>query len=79
MRLNTTINRIDLASPNLKWIYPLALIVAMWQTARERRQLSGLDDRALADLGLDVRDVRRETSRPFWDLPIRQQRRLERI
>ena len=35
----------------------------------ERRTLRGLDARALADLGLTPGDVRRETVRPFYDVP----------
>ncbi|MEZ5824390.1 MAG: DUF1127 domain-containing protein [Geminicoccaceae bacterium] len=79
MRTLATIDRIDLESPNLRWLYPLALMVAMWQTARERKELANLGDQALADLGLTVEDARRESQRPFWDLPVRQQRSLDRV
>lgn len=36
--------------------------------ARQRRDLAGLDDRALADIGITPAAARRECSRPFWDL-----------
>ncbi|MCB1833484.1 MAG: DUF1127 domain-containing protein [Geminicoccaceae bacterium] len=51
----------------------------MWQTARERKELAKLDDRALADLGLTLADARRESRRPFWDLPRRQREVLDRV
>ena len=79
MRASVTLDRTDLASPNLRWCYPLVLIALMWQTARERKELAKLDDSALADLGLTLADARRESRRPFWDLPRRQREVLDRI
>lgn len=39
------------------------------QVRRERRQLLGMDDRMLKDLGLSgIADA--EASRPFWDVPL---------
>jgi uncharacterized protein YjiS (DUF1127 family) len=40
-----------------------------FRTARERRQLMVLDERALKDIGLSPADAHGEWSRPFWDLP----------
>ncbi len=41
----------------------LALWLARW---RERRDLGGLDDYMLRDIGLTREDVRAETERPWW-------------
>lgn len=38
-----------------------------WQErGRQRRRLSELDDRMLADIGLTRADVSREVAKPFW-------------
>ncbi len=39
------------------------------QVRRERRELSKLDARALADIGISREDAEREHSRSFLDLP----------
>jgi uncharacterized protein YjiS (DUF1127 family) len=44
-------------------------LAAMLVVARERRELHGLDDHLLADIGLDRHTVEAEYRRPFWDLP----------
>ena len=42
-------------------------ILALWrQHRRTRQQLSTLDERALADIGLTRAQQRIECSRPFW-------------
>lgn len=47
-----------------------SLPLGAWiRVARERRQLAGLSDRELRDLGLDPEMAAREAARPFWDLP----------
>ena len=37
--------------------------------ARQRRQLKGLSDSQLSDIGLDSHMAGREAARPFWDVP----------
>ena len=44
-----------------------ARVRAAYATSQERRQLLMLDTRMLADIGLTPDDVKRETSRSFWD------------
>lgn len=45
----------------------LAARLSCWRDrARERRQLAGLDARALADIGITRLDVARECAKPFW-------------
>lgn len=39
------------------------------RVVRERRQLAGLTERQLRDLGIDPAEAAREAGRPFWDLP----------
>lgn len=46
--------------------------LASWtEVARQRRQLALLDERTPSDLGISRADARRESSRPFRDLPSR--------
>lgn len=48
----------------------LSVPVSRWmRVAAERRALARLDERALADLGLDPARAQAEAARPFWDLP----------
>ncbi len=42
------------------------------QLAAERRQLAGLSDAALKDMGFTRGDVQQESERPFWDDPLRR-------
>lgn len=48
-----------------------ALLKAFIQTARERRQLADLDQRALRDIGIARHDAQIEANRRFFDLPTR--------
>ena len=44
-------------------------ILATWrQRARERHELSRLDQRTIRDLGLSVGDIQFEANKPFWRL-----------
>lgn len=41
--------------------------LALWRRrARTRRQLGGLPEHLLADVGLSAAESRRESARPFW-------------
>jgi uncharacterized protein YjiS (DUF1127 family) len=51
------------------WRLILSLELAL-QVRRERRMLSGMDDRALKDVGFNRGDAHAEAQRPFWDLPV---------
>lgn len=45
----------------------MARCIWTWQErASARHRLEGLDDHALADMGLTRGDVARETAKPFW-------------
>ena len=42
--------------------------VSLWRDrVRQRRQLATLDDRLLADIGINRCDVMRECDKPFWE------------
>jgi uncharacterized protein YjiS (DUF1127 family) len=40
--------------------------IAWRERARQRRMLAGLNDRMLADIGLDRAMIGREIEKPFW-------------
>jgi uncharacterized protein YjiS (DUF1127 family) len=42
------------------------LLLTWQQRARERRQLLGLNDQMLRDIGIGRAEVEAETSKPFW-------------
>lgn len=48
----------------------LSLPLAKWiRVSRERRQLAGLSERQLRDIGVDADNAAAEAARPFWDVP----------
>ncbi|MBC8211567.1 MAG: DUF1127 domain-containing protein [Gammaproteobacteria bacterium] len=52
------------------WLLRLSAVssfIQVWiERHHQRRQLSGLDSRQLADLGLNAEQVLLETQKPFW-------------
>lgn len=48
---------------------PLLALHLMLTLHRQRRALARLDDRALADIGLDRATALTESRRPSWDIP----------
>lgn len=46
-----------------------AWIKQAWSVQRQRKALTKMDDRMLADIGLTRAQAYQEASRPFWDLP----------
>lgn len=49
--------------------HPLGWLVQALATHHQRLHLEDLDDHMLADIGLDRISARRESHRPFWDMP----------
>ncbi|BCG24204.1 hypothetical protein TUM18999_23950 [Pseudomonas tohonis] len=47
-----------------------ARMLRWYQLYRQRRELAGLSDAMLKDLGLSRGDVMQESERPFWDDPL---------
>ncbi len=41
----------------------------MFALARQRHQLANLDQRMLADIGVDESAAKAESKRPVWDVP----------
>ena len=51
----------------LDWLRAVLGTVALWhQRARQRRQLSVLEDRLYSDIGVTAGDAHRESQKPFW-------------
>ncbi|WP_432449476.1 DUF1127 domain-containing protein [Aliiroseovarius marinus] len=50
-------------------VSPLAWLVHVWETHRERVALSQLDSKRLEDIGLTEAQAQREVNRPIWDVP----------
>lgn len=54
-------------SPLVDGVLRSGNILTTWhQRHSERSQLAKLDDRLLADVGIDRADARREVRKPFW-------------
>ncbi len=49
--------------------HPFGWLAQAVATHRQRLHLEDLDDHMLADIGLDRLSARRESERPFWELP----------
>lgn len=54
------------ARPRLR---PLALLIRVRATIRQRRRLSELPDYLLEDIGVTPDEAHHESGRAFWDLP----------
>ncbi len=53
--------------------------ITRWdQLAEQRRQLRGMDDRLLDDIGLSKADVERIAGKSLWDDPLRSGELLDR-
>ncbi len=50
-------------------IHLLKWLVQALATRQQRMRLDQLDDHLLRDIGVDRQTARRESVRPFWDLP----------
>ncbi|MEM8592471.1 MAG: DUF1127 domain-containing protein [Pseudomonadota bacterium] len=50
-------------------VSPLARFTKWVAVARSRRDLSRLDARSLADIGVSAHEAAEEAARPFWDAP----------
>jgi uncharacterized protein YjiS (DUF1127 family) len=48
-------------------LFVVETLLAWQERVRQRRHLSGLDDRLLKDIGLSRADVQREVEKPFWE------------
>ncbi len=44
-------------------------LLSLISLARSRRELSGLSDAQLKDIGITPQDAHSEAHRPFWDVP----------
>jgi uncharacterized protein YjiS (DUF1127 family) len=55
------------AEPRRQWRAVVECLSRWRDRARQRRQLSGLDERMLADIGINRCDVMRECAKRFWE------------
>ena len=49
-----------------RFVGVLDVVLAWQERSAQRHHLAGLDDRMLADMGLNRADVQREIQKPFW-------------
>lgn len=54
-----------------------ATIVRWDQLARQRRELSNMDDMMLKDIGISKADAERISNRRFWDDPIKKNENID--
>jgi uncharacterized protein YjiS (DUF1127 family) len=47
----------------------ISLLTEMMTVRRQRRALIGMDDAALADIGISRAEALAEAGRPVWDIP----------
>jgi uncharacterized protein YjiS (DUF1127 family) len=47
-------------------INPISTLARFNARSKQRRQLKGLDDRMLADIGLNRISANKEANKPFW-------------
>ena len=66
----TTLSRATVCTaPARRRTGPLALLLRLDATFRQRRALADLPPHRLADLGLGAEEAAREAARPVWDAP----------
>ena len=54
-------------TPRRRWRAVFECLSLWRDRARQRRQLAALDDRMLADIGINRCDVMRECDKHFWE------------
>ncbi|WP_232830689.1 DUF1127 domain-containing protein [Tropicimonas sp. IMCC34011] len=67
MHAQSTLSRLPFASLGRR--HPFRTLFDLFALGRQRRELSGLDESRLADLGLTRHEAMQEASRPIWDVP----------
>jgi uncharacterized protein YjiS (DUF1127 family) len=63
----STIGRRGRAAPSAPWQALATWLFACWQRHRQRRELLGLDDRLLRDIGVSRDDARLEARKRIWE------------
>lgn len=65
--INAPMNHSIARRPRLCAVRRIATLAATWfARMNQRRTLATLDDRLLADIGVDARSAGREARKPFW-------------
>jgi uncharacterized protein YjiS (DUF1127 family) len=55
------------SSPVMRWLQRVLDLIFLWrERVRGRRQLATLDNRMLADIGVDTATAWNEADKPFW-------------
>jgi len=64
---NQSMNVSAATLPRIRTTFCTIGVFTVWLTRiRQRRALAALDNRLLADIGLDARSARSELRKPFW-------------